>query len=118
VPISHTLEEMVQKYTAKMNPTQAGTRYGNSKTIAVNRYMEGVYPFFALTPRVKNLIENLGVPPALEGIYLAFAYQLEHYARKHTGISLQDVVAALQQEFVTLGADPGVLSQLANLVVG
>jgi len=118
MPISHTLEEMVAKYTAKMNPQQAGTRYGNSKNIAVERYEEGVYPFFANIPKVKNILWNNGVPAGYQGIYFAFVNKLQRYADKQGGETLEDIVSALQQEFVTLGADPAVLSQLANLIVG
>jgi len=118
MPISHTLEEMVQKYTAKMNPTQVGNNYQNAKEIAINRYMEGTYNYFALMPRIANILSNLGVPAAVWGIYYAFAFKLQRYANKHSGTTLQDIVNALQQEFVTLGADPAVLAQLANLVVG
>jgi len=118
MPISHTLEEMIQKYTAKMNPTQVGTNYQNAKTIAVNRYEEGVYNYFALMPKVANVLSTLGVPAAVWGVYYGFVFQLEKYALKHNGATLNDIVTGLQQKFTQLGADPNVLSQLANLVVG
>lgn len=118
MPISHTLEEMVSKYTAKMNPTQAGTRYGNSKQLAINRYEEGVYPFFANVPRVKNILGQLGVPAGKQGIYFAFVNKLQHYADKQSLQELQNIATALGQEFVVLGADPNVLAQLVNLIVG
>jgi len=118
MPISHTLEEMVQKYTAKMNPTQVGTNYQNAKTLAVNRYMEGTYEYFALTPKVKNVLWQNSVPAGQQVIYFAFAYKLQHYA-SHQGLGeLDDIASALEQEFVTLGADPTILSQVANLIVG
>jgi len=118
MPISHTLEEMVTKYTAKMNPTQVGTNYQNASAIAVGRYEEGVFPFFAIYPKVKNILWYNGVPAGQQGIYFAFAFKLQHYAQKQGNVSLQDIVASLQQEFVTLGAEPQILNQLANLVVG
>jgi len=116
--ISHTLEEMIQKYTAKMNPTQVGTNYQNSKTIAVNRYEEGEAPFLALVPAIKNILESNGVSPGKQGVYFAFVFQLEKYAQKHGLASLDNINAGLQQKYVTEGADPAILSKLANLVTG
>ena len=118
MPISHTLEEMVQKFTAKMNPTQVGTNYQNAKTLAVDRYMEGTYPYFALTPKIKNILGQYAVPAGQQVIYFAFAYKLQHYATHQQLAELDDITSALEQEFVTLGADPAVLSQVSNLVVG
>ncbi len=118
MPISHTLEEMINKYTAKMNPTQVGTNYGNARTVAINRYMQGTYEYFASMPKIANVLSNLGVPAGVWGIYYAFVFKLTKYNIKHSGATLNDIVTALQQEFVTLGADPAVLAQLANMVVG
>jgi len=116
--ISHTLEEMVSKYTAKMNPQQVGSRYQNSKTVAVNRYMQGFYPFMAVIPLVKNILESNGVSAGKQGQYFAFVFQLVKEAQKHSLQELANISAGLQQKFTTEGCDPSILSKLANLVVG
>jgi len=116
--ISHTLEEMIQKYTAKMNPTQVGNNYQNAKTVAINRYEEGEAPFMSLIPKIKNILESNGVSAGKQGQYFGFAFQLQKYALKHSLAELENINAGLQQKFTTEGCDPAILSQLANLITG
>jgi len=113
-----TLEGMITKFTDKMNPTRVGDRYQASATIAVNRYQEAMSPFVAIEERTRNILENVPVPAAQQGVYYAFSLKLTKYSLKHSGADLQSIANGLIQEYGSYGADPAVLTQLANLVLG
>jgi len=116
MPLVKTLSDRVQKYVAKTPPDVTGTRYGDSKPIALRRFAEGVGTITYIRELVRNLLETKGVPSGLHGMYYAFAFKLVKANYSHTGAALDKIKEGLKAWFVAKGADPAILDEIVKLV--
>jgi len=118
MPIVKTLADRVEKFKAKTPPDQTGARYGAVKDVAVTRYIEGSGVITAVRERVRNILESKGVPAGFHGVYYAFAFKLASKALSHEGPALEAIAEGLKQMFIAKGADPAILDEIANLIIG
>jgi len=116
MPLVRTLGDRVEKFRAKTAPDRVGGRYEAAKELARVRFTENVSTTREIVERARNILESLGVPVGIHGIYYAFVLRLASMAQAHSGAALQKVVDGLKAWFVAKGADPAVLDKLAKLV--
>jgi hypothetical protein len=110
---------MYQKWKAKFDPDTIATRFEQVKDIAQERYEAAQSVIATVVDEARNTLTDLGVPPAQWGMYLAFVEQLAKASFSHRGAVLEKIAAGLKARYVTaLGADPTVLDQLAQIVIG
>jgi hypothetical protein len=105
-------------FKGKTAPDRVGSRYGAVKSIAVDRYVDGISPVTAVREAVRNILESNGVPAGQHAGYYAFALQAAKYAFSHEGATLKKIVAGLKQKFAAFGCDPAILDQIAKLFTG
>jgi hypothetical protein len=118
VPVVKTLADRVEKFKGKTAPDRVGSRYGNAKSLAVDRYLDGVSPVTAIREAVRNILESEGVPAGLHVGYYAFALEAARAAFSHSGTTLVNIVAGLKAKYTAFGADPAILDKIAKLFVG
>ena len=68
--------------------------------------------------KVRQILEENGVLPGLQGIYYAFGFALSSAKFSHTGATLQTVASALKARFAGMGADPAILDSIAAALTG
>jgi len=119
VPITKTLRDRTEKFTAKTPADQTGARYGAVKEIAVGRFIDYASSIVEFRELVRNVLEAEGVPAGQQGMYYAFAQKLRRYAFSHSGDPLKAIVNGLISDFSTgKGADPAILKKIAAMILG
>ncbi|RLE83623.1 MAG: hypothetical protein DRJ67_11870 [Thermoprotei archaeon] len=116
--ITKTLQDRFEKFTAKTPPDVTGTRYANSKTIALPRFLEGSSAMAVIVELTRNILESSGVPAGQQGVYFAFAQRARRIAFSHSGDTLTKFLEGLKAEFVSKGCDPAILDKIASLITG
>ncbi len=111
--------DMYRKWKAKFDPDTIAARFEQVKDIAQERYEYAVSYVATVVDNVKALLNNLDVPAAQQGPYIALAERLVKYSFKHSGPTLQRLAAGLKAEFVAAyGLDPTVADEVIKLVIG
>jgi len=83
------------------------------------RYEAGASVMYDVVERVRGLLDSLGVPAPLHGVYYAFAQKLASKTFSFSTATLQNYASALKTEWVTAhGADPSILDKIINIVLG
>jgi len=114
-----TFGDMYRKWKAKFDPDTIAARFEQVKDIAAERYEYAVSYIATVVDNVKALLNNLDVPPAQQGPYIALAQRLVKYSFKHGGATLQRLASGLKSEFVTAyGLDPTIVDKVIELVLG
>ena len=114
-----SFKDMYTKWKAKFDPDTIAARFEQVKDIAVERYEYAVSYVATVVDNVKALLNNLDVPAAQQGPYIALAERLVKYSFKHGGPTLQRLAAGLKAEFVSAyGIDPTIADEVIKLVLG
>jgi len=109
--------QAVQKYELKYNGTNVTNRLTALGTLVEENYETGVSNTYSAVQIVKNLLANLGVPPAQWGVYIAFGEKVAKYSVKYGGATLQIRISALEQFFENdFDANPSILTQIAQAI--
>ena len=112
-------KDMYTKWKAKFDPDTISARFDQVKDIAAERYEYAMSYVATVVDNVKALLNNLGVPAAQQGPYIALAERLVRYSFKHGGATLQSLASGLKAEFVAAyGIDPTVADEVIKLVLG
>jgi len=117
MPIVKTLGDRVEKYRAKTDPGRVGGRYEAARELARVRYIDGIAVTRDAVERARKILESLGVPAGMHGIYFAFVQKAASMSLSHSGESLVKIVQGLKALYVAKGADPAILDRLASVIV-
>jgi len=110
---------MYTKWKAKFEPDVIAARFEQVKDIAIERYEAASATIATVVDNVKTLLNDLGVPAAQQGPYIALAEKLVKYSFKHSGATLNSIAAGLKAQFVTsYGIDPNVADEVIKTVLG
>lgn len=119
MPIVKSVSDMLEKYSSKYDGANVTTVITAIKTLMDSAYQGGATPIFNVVERVRSLLDSLGVPSTMWGLYISFAERLQAKAFSFSGETLAVEASALKQEWVTAhGADGTILDQVANLILG
>ena len=111
--------QAVNKYALKYNGTNVTNRLTALGTLVEENYETGISNTYSAVEIVKNLLANLGVPPGIWGMYIAFGEEVAKYSVKYGGATLQIRISALEQFFEnSFDANPSILTQIAQAIVG
>ncbi len=111
--------EAVNKYSLKYNGTNVTNRLTALGTLVEENYETGISNTYNAVQIAKGVLENNGVPPALWGMYIAFAEEIAKYSVKYGGSTLQARVNALAQFFENaFDANPSIMTQIAQAILG
>lgn len=118
MPVVRNLAQRYEKFRAKTAPDRVGSRYDASKSIALERYLEGVTPSVSLREQARSLLDTLGVPAGHWAVYLSFIQHLSTKINKYDSATFDRFVSAVKLNWTIRGADPAVLDKLIMLVRG
>jgi len=118
MPITKTLQDRFEKFSAKTPPDVTGARYAASKEIALPRFLEGSSAMAVIVELTRNILETAGVPAGHQGVYFGFAQRARKLAWSHSGDTLAKFIEGLKAEYVAKGCDPAILDKIAALIVG
>ena len=111
--------DMYTKWKAKFDPDVIATRFDQVRDIAIETYEAASATIATVVDNVKTLLNDLGVPAAQQGPYIALAEKLVKYSFKHSGATLNSIAAGLKAQFVTsYGIDPNVADEVIKTVLG
>jgi len=117
--IVKTFGQAVSKYSLKYNGTNVTNRLTALGSLVEENYETGVSVTYNAVGIAKNVLANLGIPPGHWGYYISFAEEIAKYSVHYGGQTLQIRISAIMSYFVTAyQADPSVLTQIAQAVVG
>ena len=116
--MSMRLKERVERFTAKRPAARHRRKARCDKDSATKKYLAGVAPYVEINRMAKNILDNMGVPVAQQGVYYAFVQKARKVALRHSGGNLRKEIENLKAEFVQKGCDPAILDVLSKLVVG
>ena len=117
--IVKTFGQAVKKYATKYSGANVTARLTELGSLVEENYETGVSVTYNAVGIAKNILANLGVPPGHWGYYIAFAEEVARYSVHYGGQTLQIRISAIMSDFVTAyQADPSVLTQIAQAVVG
>jgi ABC-type Fe3+ transport system substrate-binding protein len=110
---------MLNLYTVKYDGANVTAVLTAIKPIMESRYEAGSSPMYNAVEVARRILSANGVPPAMWGIYLAFAQQIAKYQFSHSGATLQKVLSGIKAFFVTAhGADPAILDSIIAELTG
>ncbi len=111
--------DMYKKYEAKFNPTVIGTRFGDIKTVALERAQAGLNTVATIRELVRPILDEYGVVGGQRGTYLAFALKLAKHTMRSKGEGAKKFATGLKSYFVNaFGLDPDILDEIINVVAG
>ncbi|TDA41327.1 MAG: hypothetical protein DSO07_05275 [Thermoproteota archaeon] len=87
-------------------------------TVMVPRFQVATQLIVQDREKVRQILEENGVPPGLHGIYYAFGFALSSAKFSHTGATLQTIASALKARFAGMGADTTILNAIAAALTG
>lgn len=119
MPIVKSISDMYAKYSVKYDGTNVTTVLTAIKELMDHSFQGGATPIFNIVERTRSLLDSLGIPSTLWGIYISFAEVLQKKAFSFSGETLVLEASALKEEWITAhGADSDVLDQIINLIIG
>jgi len=119
MPIVKRASDMLAKYRAKYSGENVTAALNAVKPIMEARYEAGASVIYDIVERTRALLNSLGVPSTLWGVYLSFAQSLARRAFSFSDATLAKEAAALKAQWVTgYGADASIIDQIINLVIG
>ncbi len=111
--------DMYKKYEAKFNPTVIGTRFGDIKTVALERAQAGLNTVSTIRELVRPILDEYGVVGGQRGTYLAFALKLAKHVMRSKGEGAKKFASGLKSYFVNaFGLDPDILDEIIQVVAG
>jgi hypothetical protein len=117
MPSSFT--DQLNKYNAKYSGTNVTTALTAIKdTVMIPRFQAATQLIVQDREKVRQILEDNGVAPGLQGIYYAFGFALSSAKFSHSGTTIQIVASALKARFVGMGADPNICNAIAQAITG
>lgn len=119
MPIVKNLRDMYRKYEAKYSGANVTAVLTVVKPLMEAAYQGATIVMYDVVERTRVLLSNLGIPSTQWGKYISFAEKLAKKTFSFTGATLIVEATALKNEWVTAhGADPRILDDIINLIVG
>ena len=119
MPLYRSGIDMYKKYEAKFNPTVIGTRFGDIKTVALERAQAGLNTVDTIRELIRPILDEKGITGGTRGTYFGFALELAKHALRVKGEAAKKIANGLKAKYVNaFGLDPDVLDTIINVVVG
>jgi hypothetical protein len=119
MPLYKSGVDMYKKLESKWNATVIGTRFGDVKSVALERAQEGLNMVATVRELVRPILDNYGVTGGARATYLAFATALMRHAIRQKGAAATAYASGLKSYFSTaFKLDPAVLDEIIQVVVG
>lgn len=107
------------KWSVKFDPATVSTRFTQVRDLALQLGQEGLTKYAALDDIIAPILDKYGISGNQRIPYRNFARKILRESDRFTGEALVKAVNAAKQYFVLkYGADPAVLDELAQAVVG
>lgn len=110
-----SFQERYQHFAAKTAPDRVGPRYGASKSLAIQRFIEGSSKRVSVRELVRNILDTAGVPAGQWALYLSFAQKASMFAESYSGETLKKRLDGLKANWVARGADPAILEKIMSV---
>jgi hypothetical protein len=119
MPLYKSGVDMYKKLEAKWNATLIGTRFGDVKSVALERAQEGLNTVATVRELIRPILDNYGVTGGARANYLAFGLSLMKHAMRQKGASATAYATGLKSYFsTTFKLDPSILDEIIQVVVG
>jgi hypothetical protein len=119
MPLYKSGLDMWKKYEAKFNATVIGTRFGDVKSLALDRAQEGLNMVATVRDLIRPILDTYGVGGGLRATYLAFGTALMRHAIRQKGDVAKNISTALSSYFTTAyGLDPDICTEIIQVVCG
>jgi hypothetical protein len=119
MPLYKSGLDMWSKYNAKFNPTVIGTRFGDVKSLALDRAQEGLNMVATARDLVRPILDEKGIGGGQRATYLAFATALLRHVIRQKGDVAKNVSSGLKSYFVTsFGCDPSLCDEIIQVICG
>jgi len=119
MPVYRKGIDMYRKYEAKFNPTVVGTRFGDVRTLALERAQDGLNLIGTARDLVRPVLDSFGIGGGARATYLAFATALLRHIIRQKDETAKKTASGLKSYYVdAYDLSPAILDDIIEVIAG
>jgi len=119
MPVYRKGIDMYRKYEAKFNPTVVGTRFGDVRTLALERAQDGLNLIGTARDLVRPVLDSFGIGGGARATYLAFATALLRHIIRQKDETAKKTASGLKSYYVdAYDLSPSILDDIIEVIAG
>jgi len=119
MPVYRRGIDMYRKYEVKFNPAVVGTRFGDVRTLALERAQDGLNLIGTVRDLIRPILDSFGISGGQRATYLAFGTALARHVIRQKDETAKKTASGLKSYYVdAYDLSPAILDDIIEVVCG